>query len=150
MFLTTSHISKKFRKKFLQSKLIPLRSVCLSDVKAQQVNWVWKPFLLYGGFNLIDGAEGLGKTFVTLAIATAVASGEGCAVIDLPPSEPINVLLVSSSENALAFVIKPRLMAMNAPMDKFFAIDEAFSLDEDGFLRLEMINRRNKRPARHY
>jgi hypothetical protein len=121
-----------------QSKLIPLRSVCLSDVKAQQVNWVWKPFLLYGGFNLIDGAEGLGKTFVTLAIATAVASGEGCAVIGLLPSEPINVLLVSSAENALAFVIKPRLMAMNAPMDKFFAIDEAFTLDEDGFLRLEM------------
>lgn len=42
-----------------------------------------------------------------------------------------------SAEDSLSFVIKPRLEAVKAPCERIIAIDEHFSLDADGILRLE-------------
>jgi hypothetical protein len=43
-----------------------------------------------------------------------------------------------SAEESLSFVVKPRLQAVDAPCERFIAIDEPFTLDTDGIIRLSM------------
>ncbi|HEX8279034.1 MAG TPA: AAA family ATPase, partial [Segetibacter sp.] len=116
-----------------------LRTVNLAEVKAKKVEYFWKPFIPRGTFILIDGEEGIGKSLLALAVGSAVASGkmidttEGFSFVD---GEPGNILLLSAEES-LSHVVKPRLLAMGAPVERFVAIDEPFSFDREGIKRLE-------------
>ncbi len=121
-----------------ESKLKPLQTIRLSDVKSEPVSWLWETFLALGTFNLLEGEEGIGKTFLTCALACAVASGKGLPLVSQDNHiEPSNVLLISA-EDSLSHVLKPRLEAMNAPCDKIIAIEEGFTLDRDGIFRLSL------------
>jgi RecA-family ATPase len=121
------------------SKLSPLRTVKLSEVNAEEIIWLWKPFIAIGAFAIIEGAEGEGKTFITLAIATTTGIGKGFPMMsDEEHLEPANVVLMSA-EDSLAHTIKPRLDAMNAPCESIIAIDEPFTLDRNGIIRLGMV-----------
>lgn len=133
----TPKIENEFTETF--SKLSPLRTVKLSEVKAEEIVWLWKPFLAIGAFVIIEGAEGEGKTFITLAIATATATGKDFPMMSEDEHlEPGNVVLMSA-EDSLAHTIKPRLDAMDAPCERIIAIDEPFTLNRDGIIRLEMV-----------
>lgn len=116
-----------------------LKTVNLAEVKAKKVEYLWKPFIPRGTFILIDGEEGIGKSLLALAVGSAVASGkmidttEGFSFVD---GEPGNILLLSAEES-LSHVVKPRLLAMGAPVERFVAIDEPFSFDREGIKRLE-------------
>ncbi len=126
---------EKANAKLERSKLAPLRTVKLSEVEKKSVKWLWKPFIAQGAFTIIEGEEGIGKSWLLCAIACAVAQGYG-----LPNSfteEPANVLLLSA-EDSLSFTLKPRLEAMNAPCERIIAVDELFTLDADGIFRLEL------------
>jgi hypothetical protein len=121
-----------------ESNLKPLQAIRLSDVKSEPVSWLWEQFLALGTFNLLEGEEGIGKTFLTCALSCAVASGKGLPLTSqYNHIEPANVLLISA-EDSLSHVLKPRLEAMNAPCEKIIAIDEGFTLDKDGIFRLSM------------
>lgn len=127
--------SDKANEKSKQSRLAPLRTVKLSEVEKKSVKWLWKPLIAQGAFTIIEGEEGIGKSWLLCAIACAIAQGYG-----LPngaPSEPANVLLMSA-EDSLAFTLKPRLEAMNAPCERIIAVQELFTLDADGIFRLEL------------
>lgn len=131
------------------SGLIPLRIKRMSDVTSQAVQWLWKPFIAYGAFTLIDGEEGIGKSLLMLAIGCAVARGEGFDTIEgfsFYEAEKGNVLLLSAEES-LSFMVKPRLLALKAPLEQFVAVVEPFTLDRDGCLRLEMAIAENKAKA---
>lgn len=137
---THSDVSKKHQIQNQQAQnLRPLKTVKLSDVEALPVRWLWKPFLALGTFSLLDGEEGIGKTFLTCAIANAIASGKGLPLIpDDDHVEPSNVVLISA-EDSLPYVIKPRLESMNAPCERIFAVDEQFTLNSEGIGRLALV-----------
>lgn len=109
-------------------------AVCLADVAPQLVEWLWKPYLPLGKLALIEGDPGLGKSWLTCAIATAVSRGFGLP--GLAVAEPRNVLLMSA-EDGLADTIRPRLDSMAADVTKIFAIDEPLTLDYAGLLSIE-------------
>ena len=113
----------------------PLRIQRMSNVMAEEVDWLWNPFIAMGTFTLASGEEGIGKTFLTLSIANAVASGFPLP-FDPQKREPANVLFLSA-EDSLKFTLKPRLDAMEANCDRIYACNEAFTLDQDGFLLLK-------------
>lgn len=122
-----------------KGKLAPLRTIRLSEVVAEDVTWLWKPFIAEGSFSIIEGEEEGGKTFATLALATAIASGRGLPLNSAEePFEPATVVLMSA-EDSLPHTIKPRLESMNAPCERIIAIDEPFTLDSDGVTRLAMV-----------
>lgn len=110
--------------------------VCLSDVKRENVNWLWCPFIPFSKVTIIEGDPGLGKSHITLTLAAAVSlggilpTGENC--------EEGNVLLLSA-EDGLADTIKPRLETFGANTDKIFAPRETFSLDDEGLLKLDAL-----------
>jgi hypothetical protein len=103
--------------------------VRLADVQSEAVTWLWHPYIPLGKVTLIEGDPGVGKSYLSLALATNVSLGTG-----LPGTEtrdPGTVLLLSA-EDGLGDTIRPRLDAMGADVSRIFAIDGAVSLDEAG------------------
>lgn len=116
-----------------------LNVVCLSDIEAKEVEWLWKPFIPIGEFTIVEGIEGLGKSWACFALACAVAEGAKLPFSESEPIKPSNVLILSA-EDSLEHTVKPRLVAMNANTDKIFAIEEVFSFtDFKDFVRFEEI-----------
>lgn len=111
-----------------------LKTVKMSDVQTQEVKWLWQDYIPQSAFTILEGEEGLGKTWLLCVVAGATAQGYGLP--NNPLGEPANVLMMSA-EDSLSFVIKPRLEAVLAPCERIIAIDEHFTLDADGILRLE-------------
>ncbi len=102
--------------------------VSMADVKAMEVIWLWKPFIPLGQFVILEGIEGLGKSWLCSAIACAIASGRKLPFSESEPIEPSNVLLLSA-EDSLEYTTKPRLAAMSADLRRIYALEEVFSLD---------------------
>ena len=86
---------------------------------------------------MLEGDPDVGKSWVTLAIATAVSLG-----IDLPQHtndyKPAHgPVLIASAEDGLADTIRPRLDNMKANIAIIHAVDGLFTLDIAGFELLE-------------
>ena len=116
---------------------------CMADIKAESVSWLSQPYIPKGKVTLLEGDPGIGKSWVSLAIATGVTQGKGLPGQE--PTEPANVV-IASAEDGLGDTIKPRLDAMGAEVSRIFAIDGALTLDENGFTLLEKYLER-VRPA---
>jgi hypothetical protein len=107
---------------------------CLADVHAEEVVWLWCPYIPLGKLTILEGDPGLGKSWMTCAIATATAQGHGLPGAER--TEPRKVLLLSA-EDGLSDTIRPRLDALRADVSQIYAVEGALTLDDVGCLRLE-------------
>ncbi len=114
-----------------------LRVVCLAEVQPEQVSWLWHPYIPIGKLTLLDGEEGIGKSWLLCAIAGRISQGECMPFSD----EAIKgkVLLLSGSEDGLGDTIRPRLDLVGADCTKIFAVDEPFIFDEKGLIKLSSL-----------
>ena len=64
--------------------------VCIADVQPETVSWLWLPYIPKGKLTLLEGDPGIGKSWVSLAIATAVSLGNGLP--EAEASEPGEVV----------------------------------------------------------
>ncbi len=108
---------------------------CMADVQPEAVSWLWNPYIPKGKLTLLEGDPGVGKSWVSLGIATAVSLGKGLPGQE--PSAPANNVVIASAEDGLGDTIRPRLDAMGGDVPRIFAIDGALTLDEKGFVLLE-------------
>jgi hypothetical protein len=111
-----------------------IRIVRMADVQAESVEWLWFPYIPLGKLTLIEGDPGLGKSWLSCALAAACASGRGLPRTD--PREPRNVLLLSA-EDGLSDTIRPRLDGMKADLSRIFALDGAVIFNDAGLLQVE-------------
>ncbi len=98
------------------------RIICLDNVAAEAVNWLWFPYIPLGKLTLIQGDPGDGKTTVVLNIAANISMGR-----PLPgagATQPGNVIY-QTAEDGIADTIKPRLMSAVADCKRVFVIDES-------------------------
>jgi hypothetical protein len=115
-----------------KAKTIKLR--CLADVKPESVDFLWYPYIPKAKLTLIEGDPGVGKSWLTCALAAATAAGKGPS--NWMQAEPANVLLLSV-EDGLSDTIRPRLDAMQADVKRIFALEGALVFNDAGLLRLE-------------
>lgn len=116
--------------------------ICLNDVIAEEVSWLWFPYIPLGKVTLISGEEGLGKSWLTCAFASSVSNGAGFP-LTFEMFEPGNVLMLSA-EDGLADTIKPRLISCNANNKKVFAPRDRIIFDEKGLECLESLIDKSK------
>ena len=105
---------------------------CVADVEAEHVHWLWYPYIPQGKVTLIEGDPGVGKSWMVLALTTAIAAGQGLPNVE--KCDPRSVLLLSS-EDGLADTIRPRLDSLKADVSRIFALDGPVVFDSGG-LRL--------------
>lgn len=112
----------------------PLSIVRMADVEPETVSWLWHPYIARGKFTIIEGDPGLGKSWLTCALACAVSHGRGFP--EAEPFEPGNVLMLSA-EDGLGDTLRPRLNAVGAEVTRVFALNELITFSTSGLFRLE-------------
>jgi AAA domain len=108
--------------------------VSIADVQPRAVEWLWKPYIPLGKLTLFDGDPGVGKSWATCALVTAITHGYGLP--DVLDTEPRKVIMLSA-EDGLDDTIRPRLEAMGADLAKVIARNKAMTFDEKGIQQLE-------------
>ena len=103
--------------------------VSLSGVQQENVTWLWDARIAVGKVAIIEGDPGIGKSTLTLAIATAVTLGRGLP--GQPITEPGRVLLVPA-EDGIADTVQPRLSKLGADLSLIDAIERPLTLDKEG------------------
>lgn len=91
--------------------------VSFADIPQEDIEWLWEPYVPYGKLTILEGDPGLGKTYLLLAIATALSHGKG-----LPAQnghmwggtgEPITTLYITA-EDGYGDTLVPRAAKMGA------------------------------------
>lgn len=67
------------------------------EVKAEEVSWVWHPYMPAGRITMLDGDPGLGKSFLMLAVAAKLTNGE--LMYDNGHPKPRNVIYMSAEDS---------------------------------------------------
>lgn len=111
-----------------------LRIVRMADVEAEEVHWLWHPYIALGKLTLLEGDPGLGKSWLTCALACAVSHGNGLP--NTAPFEAGNVLMLSA-EDGLGDTLRPRMDALGVDVSRVFALAEPLTFDSIGLLKLE-------------
>ncbi|QDT72471.1 DNA repair protein RadA [Lacipirellula limnantheis] len=95
--------------------------VCLSNVVPRAVDWLWRNRIAVGKVTLLAGDPGLGKSFVSLDIASRVSTGAPWPDEPDVTRTPADVILLSG-EDALDDTVRPRVDAMGADCDRIKAL----------------------------
>ncbi len=94
-----------------------IEDVCASSVETKPVEWLWEGRIPIGKLTMFDGDPDLGKSVVTMDIATRVSTGRPFP--DGKPCEAGNVLIVNV-EDGMDDTIVPRLKAHGANLERIF------------------------------
>lgn len=105
--------------------------VRLSDVTPEPVAWLWPGRIALGKLTLIAGDPGLGKSFLTLDMASRVSRGSAWPDAPGVATTPGGVVLLSA-EDGVADTIRPRLDAAGADVDRIVALEAVQSVGENG------------------
>lgn len=125
----------KDRKGTSKKKQSAPRILCMADIEAQEVAWLWKPYIPKGKLTLLEGDPGQGKTWLALQLAAIVSNGWPWPGTDGNPSGdgiPENVLYLTA-EDGPADTLRPRLDAAGAdPARVFLLTGKVDENEEDG------------------
>ena len=135
---TASYLSPTFQHRKERRVRDTAILVPLSEIPSVPVEWLWPGLIPRGKLTLLAGDPGLGKSFITLDIASRASRGLAFpgsppesmpgatpeAMPDGPPivREPIGTVLLSAEDDP-ADTIRPRLEAMGADLSKVRALD---------------------------
>ena len=99
-----------------------LKLITMSEIQAEEVKWLWYPYIPFGKITIIQGDPGEGKTTFVLALTALLTRGlpmpDGSML--LPPTN----IIYQTAEDGLADTIKPRLDSLGADCSHVLVIDE--------------------------
>jgi putative DNA primase/helicase len=102
-----------------------------SEIQIKPINWLWKGRIARGKVSMIAGDPGLGKSQITISMASIVTNG-GIWPVDKAKCDRGNVIFLSAEDDA-ADTIVPRLKAAKAVTDSVYIIDAVLDrTDSDG------------------
>jgi len=98
------------------------------EIEAEEIRWLWKPYIAMGKITVIQGDPGTGKTTLALAIASLMSKNRRMPTGRL--KAVTGNVIFQSGEDSPKDTIKPRLVACNADCSKiaFMEIDDGFDL----------------------
>jgi len=122
--------------------------VCLADVESLPIEWFWFNRMAMGMLTLIEGDPGLGKSFLTLDMASRVSTGalwpDSNGVENRAPKGAVVIL---TAEDDLPHVVRPRLDSMGADCSKIVALEGVKIKDDEGRERKAYFNLQRDLPA---
>ena len=102
-------------------EIISQNTICFSELKEQEVEWLWYPYIPRGKITIMQGDPGEGKTTLALQIGALLTRGMmyGSDKKQLP-----GTILVQSAEDGLRDTILPRLRKSGADLTRVRSIRE--------------------------
>lgn len=99
-----------------------LKLIAMSEIQAEEVKWLWYPYIPCGKITIVQGDPGEGKTTFVLALAALLTRGLSMpgGSLTLPPTN----IIYQTAEDGLADTIKPRLDSLGADCSRVLVIDE--------------------------
>lgn len=119
----------------------PARSLSIvkaSDVTIKDLQWVWEGVIVRGMLNLIGGDPGLGKSLLTLMMASHITQGR-----KWPKHGPECVkgdVLILSGEDPAEDVLVPRLIAAGADLERVTIVQGVEVVMVDGQRQVEAFS----------
>lgn len=104
----------------LEKKAVPM--IRMSEIQQTEVEWLWYPYIPFGKLTIIQGNPGEGKTFFAMQLAAACTNRK--YLPQMEPFEPFNVIF-QTAEDGLGDTVKPRLISVEADMERVLVIDDA-------------------------
>ncbi len=101
-----------------------------SAVTPVPVEWLWPGRIALGKLSIISGDPGLGKSMLSVALASHVTNGATWPVNSEPC--PKGSVIMLSAEDDPADTIRPRLDAAGANADDVFFLDMVTDVDYEG------------------
>jgi len=127
-----------------------LEIVCVNDVEAETVQWMWPYRFPSAKLSLLVGDPSSGKSFCTMSIASTVSRGDSWVDQRGCKTEAGNVLILAS-EDAVGDTIRPRLEAAGANLKRIHVIKgvrrdneegrSPFDLERDIYLLTEQLRK---------
>ena len=97
------------------------------EIEAEDVRWLWKPYIAYGKLTVIQGDPGHGKTALALAIAALISQRRQMPTGGAKPI--IGNVLFQTGEDGTKDTIKPRLEACKADCSKIAFVENEGGLN---------------------
>ncbi len=119
---------KKTRTGEVQSEAVIVR---LSDVTEEPLAWLWPGRIPLGKLTLLAGDPGLGKSFVTIDMASRVSTGSPWPDCPGVP-QPIGTVVLFNCEDDVADTVLPRLKQAGGNPSRVIAIEGIRTTDEHG------------------
>lgn len=92
----------------------------MSDIVAEDVDWLWYPYIPVGKITLLEGDPDLGKTWLALQLVACVSTGSPFPRGSNQDSRvPANVIYLSAEDGA-ADTLRPRLDMAGANVERIF------------------------------
>jgi putative DNA primase/helicase len=105
---------------------------CFSDIESEVLRWLWPGRIPLGKLTLLIGDPGLGKSLVTVDIASRVT--RGASFLDGAECQMGQALFLSAEDDA-SDTIRPRLDAAGADVSRVHTLDAVRVLLTDGSTR---------------
>ena len=102
-----------------------------SQMEVKKLEWIWEPYIVRGNLNIIVGEGGVGKSYFTTWLLSAISKGEKVPFKDNNFS--ISNSILQNAEDDIGATILPRLLSNNADTNKiafFNETHEVFSIDD--------------------
>lgn len=99
-------------------------STRLRDVEPVDVRWLWPDRIPFGKLTLLVGDPSVGKSFLSLDIATRLSTGVGWPDRQCVPITPRHTVIITA-EDDLGDTVRPRLDAAGANVDRITAVTGA-------------------------
>lgn len=107
----------------MENEKTELKMIRMSEIEAQEIKWLWYPFIPYGKLTIVQGDPGDGKTTMILNLVAQLSKGE-CFEDGREIDAPMKVIY-QTAEDGLADTVKPRLEKAGADCEQILVIDES-------------------------
>lgn len=107
----------------MENEKTELKMIRMSEIEAQEIKWLWYPFIPYGKLTIVQGDPGDGKTTMILNLAAQLSKGK-CFEDGRGIDAPMKVIY-QTAEDGLADTVKPRLDKAGADCEQILVIDES-------------------------
>lgn len=105
-----------------------------SERKVKELDWLWYPYIVKGNINIIVGEGGIGKSYLTSWLLSAISNGS-----KMPFSEQnfkVGHSILQNAEDDVDATILPRLIANGADTEKI-----GFFNEDNKVFCIQQINR---------